>query len=60
MAAAQVLATYELLEDILLHLPLRQLLLSQRVNTGFRDVIRRSDKINRALFFTQEAKGDLR
>ncbi|KAK5120100.1 hypothetical protein LTR85_006581 [Meristemomyces frigidus] len=51
-ATQQVLDTYELLENILLRLPLRQLLLAQRVNTGFRDLIWRSSKINRTLFFT--------
>lgn len=40
--ATQVLGTYELLEEILLHLPLGQLLLAQRVNKTFRDVIRDS------------------
>lgn len=47
----QILAIYELLENILLHLPLRQLLLAQCVSTAFRDLILRSGRINRALFF---------
>lgn len=49
--AAKVLDTYELLEDILLHLPLRQLLLAQRVNKQFHAVIQDSLKINQVLFF---------
>lgn len=48
--AAKVLDTYELLEDILLHLPLRRLLLAQGVNKKFSAVIRDSLKINKALF----------
>ncbi|KAK5120101.1 hypothetical protein LTR85_006582 [Meristemomyces frigidus] len=50
--AQQVCETYELLERILLHLPLRDLLLSQRICTSFRDLVRRSQNINRALFFS--------
>lgn len=50
-AVHQVLDTYELLENILMHLPLRRLLLAQRVNTSFRDLIYRSANINRVLFF---------
>ncbi|KAK3631456.1 hypothetical protein LTR56_016820 [Elasticomyces elasticus] len=48
--AAKVLGTYELLETILLHLPLRQLLLCQRVNRAFKDVVNRSAPIRKALF----------
>lgn len=48
--AAKVLETHELLEDILLRLPLRQLLLAQRVNKQFHAVIQDSLKINQALF----------
>ncbi|KAK4550607.1 hypothetical protein LTR36_000186 [Oleoguttula mirabilis] len=51
-AARRVFDTYELLENVLLHLPLRQLLLAQRISTSFRDLIWRSATINRALFFT--------
>jgi hypothetical protein len=50
-ASSSVLNTYELLENILLHLPLRQLLLAQRVNKKFHAVIEDSLKINQALFF---------
>ena len=48
--ATQVFATYELLEGVLHHLPTRDLLLAQRVNRDFRDVITRSHKLQRALF----------
>ncbi|USW53060.1 Putative F-box domain-containing protein [Septoria linicola] len=48
--STRVFKTYELLENILLHLPLRTLLLSQRVNKSFQDVICRSQKIKQALF----------
>lgn len=48
--AAKVLDTYELLKDVLLHLPLRQLLLAQRVNKRFHGVIQDSRNIKRALF----------
>ncbi len=49
-APAQVFATYELLEDILLHLPLQKLLLSQRVCHTFKDVVKSSSRIQQALF----------
>ncbi|KAK4888327.1 hypothetical protein LTR27_012778 [Elasticomyces elasticus] len=48
--AAKVLGTYELLEMILLHLPLRQLLLCQRVGRAFKAVVDRSASIRQALF----------
>ena len=38
MAAAKVLDTYEPLEEILLHISLRELLLSQSVNKRFRAI----------------------
>ena len=50
--ASKVLGTYELLENILLHLPLRQLLLAQRVSNAFRDMIINSSKIKNVLFLT--------
>jgi hypothetical protein len=49
-ASSQALNTYELLENILLHLPLRQLLLAQRLNKKFHAVLQDSLKINQALF----------
>lgn len=49
--AAKVLAIPELLEAVLLELPPRDLLLSQRVNKTFRDVIDDSIYIQRKLFF---------
>jgi len=49
-AAGRVLSTYELLENILLHLPLRQILLSQRISKSFRDLVQRSPNLRRVLF----------
>jgi hypothetical protein len=50
-AASRVANTYELLENILLYLPLRQLLFAQKVNKKFHAVIQDSLKINQALFW---------
>ncbi|KAK4611646.1 hypothetical protein CLAFUW4_12938 [Fulvia fulva] len=50
-AAAQVFAIPELFEAILLQLPLPDLLLSQSVNITFRDTIKGSVRLQRALFF---------
>ncbi|KAK5688067.1 hypothetical protein LTS10_000045 [Elasticomyces elasticus] len=50
ISAAKVLGTYELRETILLHLPLRQLLLCQRVSRAFKAVVDRSASIRKALF----------
>lgn len=50
MAAAQVFGTYEVLESILLHLPLFDLLLVERVSSQFQAVIKRSKKIGQALY----------
>ena len=49
-ARTKVLNTNELLEHILLHLPLRQLLFAQRVNKRFRATIRDTPRIKQALF----------
>lgn len=49
-AAERALAVPELLENILLSLPLRDLLLSSAVCKAFRDVAAGSIKIRRALF----------
>lgn len=49
---AKLYAVTELLEDILLHLPLKDLLLSQRVNKHFKATIDGSLKLQRALFFS--------
>ncbi|KAK5163620.1 uncharacterized protein LTR77_010569 [Saxophila tyrrhenica] len=57
MATARALNTPELLEDILLHLPLRDLLLSQRVSRTFHDVAAGSARIQKALFL-QPASGE--
>ena len=50
MAAARVFDTPELLERILLHLPLRDLLLAQRVRGSWRSLIDSSKKAQKALF----------
>jgi hypothetical protein len=50
-AATRVLDTPELLEAILLHLPLRDLLHSQRVSCQFQATVTSSPSIQRALFF---------
>lgn len=50
MASAQVLQTPELLEMILLSVPCRDLLLSQRVDRMWRGTILGSLKLKRALF----------
>lgn len=47
----QVFALPELLENILQNLPIRDLLLSQRVCQIFRNVIKRSPRLQRKLFF---------
>lgn len=49
-ASTRLLSTFELLEDIILYLPLRQILLSQRVGRAFANVITGSKPIQRALF----------
>jgi hypothetical protein len=49
-AVDKVLAIPELLEEILLNLPLRRLLLSQRVDKNFKDVIHGSFRIRKALW----------
>lgn len=50
MASTAAFGTYELLEQVLLHLPVKDLLLSQRVAKGWRDLVQRSGRIRRALF----------
>lgn len=54
-AQTQVLGTFELLENILLHLPLRDLLLSQRINKECYDVVQKSTVIHRALWWKASA-----
>lgn len=49
-AMNQVLTTYELLESILLELPLRDVLLAQRVSETFKDIINNSLPLQRQLF----------
>lgn len=40
----------ELLEEVVMHLPLRDILLCQRVDTHFRDVVQSSSNIKKVLF----------
>ncbi|KAK3702054.1 hypothetical protein LTR37_015168 [Vermiconidia calcicola] len=59
--ARRVFETYELLEMILLYLPVRTLLLVQRVNRIFKAVTERSLSLRRALFLVPgaQSRGDL-
>ena len=50
VACAQVLSTYELLENLLLQLPLYDLLLAERVSKQFQAIIKRSKTIRQVLF----------
>ncbi|KAK5681768.1 hypothetical protein LTS10_006301 [Elasticomyces elasticus] len=58
-AAQQVLDLPELLESILLGLPMRDLLLAQRVSKTFQQVIVSSPHIQRALFFAPGKAADV-
>ncbi|KAK5677249.1 hypothetical protein LTS10_010438 [Elasticomyces elasticus] len=55
---AKVFGITELLENILLHLPLIDLLFSQRVCKTWHNVVSGSSKIQKALFFTPGTKED--
>ena len=55
---SRIFAIPELLENILLHLPERDLLLAQRVNRSFRDVITASVHLQRKLFLTADMKSE--
>ncbi|KAK7931813.1 hypothetical protein PG985_002525 [Apiospora marii] len=50
-AARAVFSTWELLETILAHLDMRDLLLLQRVSVAFRDVIQNSTPLQQKMFF---------
>ena len=52
MATAEVLNTVELIESILSQLPTLDLLISQRVSSRWRDVIKKSKKLQTALFLS--------
>ena len=54
-AVSRVLSTYELLEQILLHLQLKDLFVIQRVDTTWRDLIHRSEPIRKKKFLTPSA-----
>lgn len=56
MACAKVFGNYELIEQLLLSLPLRQILLARRVNKACDDVVSRSQAIQRALLLRPSAK----
>lgn len=58
-AAAKVRALPELLENILLQLPIRDLLFAQKVCKTFKQVMEESPSIQRALFFTPGGVGDV-
>ena len=51
-AMQRVIALPELLEHVVLHLPLRQILLLERVARILRDLVQKTPRIRRALFFT--------
>lgn len=53
-AAQKVLATVELLEMVLLHLPITTLFVVQQVNTTFNDTIKRSVHLRRAMFLEND------
>ena len=52
-AVAAVFETYEILESILHKLPMKDLLFAQKVCKTFKQIIGRSGKLQRALFFKQ-------
>lgn len=49
-ASARVFTSYELCQNIILHLPLRQILLARRTSKSFEDVFSGSVAVRRALF----------
>ena len=50
MATGQVLGMYELVQEIMLHLPLRDMLLARRISKAFDDVFPGSHVVRRAVF----------
>lgn len=56
-AVTKVFESYELLEDILLRLPIQDLTQAQRVNKYFKSLITNSKPIRRALFFEPSKSG---
>lgn len=54
-ASGRLFSNYELLEHTLLFLPLRDLLLAQRINKACFDVVKRSKSIRRALWLEPSA-----
>lgn len=55
VAATKVFGKFDLLQQILLHLPLRQLLLAQRISRIAFQVVQSSTEIRQALFFLPTA-----
>lgn len=55
---SRTFAIPELLENILFHLPERDLLLAQRVNRSFRDVLNASVHLQRKLFLTADIESE--
>jgi hypothetical protein len=53
----QVFATAELLENVLIHLPIQNILTSQRVCRQFKDVVQTSPAIRYKLFLRVDGKG---
>ncbi|CAK1360874.1 hypothetical protein CB0940_03697 [Cercospora beticola] len=49
----------ELLEEVIMHLPLRDILLCQRVDTHFRDVVQGSSNIKKVLFLEPATDKDV-
>lgn len=58
-ASASVLGTYELLENILLHLSLEDLFVVQRVATSWKDLLRRSKGLQKKMFLIPDSKAKI-
>ncbi|KAK3050933.1 hypothetical protein LTR09_008011 [Extremus antarcticus] len=59
-AQQAVFNTTELLEHVLVHLPIRDILTAQRVSTRFRDIVTDSHALQRKLFFIVDAAPHIR
>jgi len=58
-AVKTVMATTELLEQILLHLPMRKILFAQRVSKRFQRVIEGSSGLQQKFFFTPQPDSNI-
>lgn len=56
----QVFENYELLENIILYLPLRQVFVARRISTYFEGIFNRSKPVRRALFLAPATPQHLR